>query len=90
MNWEPVKNVLMVVLGAAGGWTVQRGWVDNGTATQVVGAIVTILGAGFGVWKGTALNLVRTTAALSAVDAIQVNSRQIASSTPDNVTVSRA
>lgn len=86
MSWESLKNVLMVVLGAVGSWIVQKGWIDNATMTAVIGAVVTILGALWGFWKGTPVNVVTTAANLPGVTSVKVNDPALVEKTPSNVT----
>lgn len=89
MNWEPVKNVLMLLLGAIGSWVVQRGWIDADTMTAAIGAVITLLGIVWTAWRGTTPSMVATTAALTKVDTIQVNDVKVAAQSPTNVTVTR-
>lgn len=72
-NWEPVKNVIATVLSAIGGIFVSKGWVDNSTMLQIVGAIVSVLGIAWSAWKGTATQLINTTDQLPNVKGVVVD-----------------
>lgn len=48
MNKEKVMGVVRHVLTFGGGYIVARGWLDEGTVAELVGATVTIVGV---VWS---------------------------------------
>lgn len=50
MNMDQVAGVLRTILAAGGGYFVAKGYVDNATMMSIVGAVVTIVTAGWSVW----------------------------------------
>ena len=48
MNKEQVLGIVRHVLTFGGGWLVAKGILDEGTVLEIVGAVITILGA---VWS---------------------------------------
>jgi hypothetical protein len=44
-------GVVRAVLAAGGGWAVGKGYVDQATADQVIGAALVIGTAGWSVWS---------------------------------------
>lgn len=50
MSSEQIGGVLRTILAAGGGYLVSRGWLDNATMMSIVGAIVTLVTAGWSVW----------------------------------------
>lgn len=44
MNKEKVMGVIRHILTFGGGYVTARGWLDEGTVTELVGAAVTIVG----------------------------------------------
>ena len=45
---DQVLSFVRTLLNFAGGWVVAKGWTDNGTMTQVIGAVMTLAAAGWG------------------------------------------
>lgn len=45
-----IAGVVRALLGALGGWVVQKGWIDEETLTQVVGALIVIATAAWSIW----------------------------------------
>ena len=50
MNWEMAAGILRHILTFGGGLVVTKGYLDEATMTQVIGAIVTIAGAVWSIW----------------------------------------
>lgn len=44
-------GVVRAVLAAAGGWAVGKGYVDQASADQIIGAVIVIGTAGWSVWS---------------------------------------
>lgn len=55
MNMDQVGGIIRTILAAGGGYLVSKGYLDNATMLSLVGAIVTIITAGWSVWakRGT-------------------------------------
>lgn len=51
MNKEQVLGIVRHVLTFAGGFIVAKGWIDQGVLPEVIGAVITIVGA---VWSAFA------------------------------------
>ena len=45
MNSTQIMGFVRHVLTFAGGWAVAQGWLDEGSMMEIVGAVVTIVGA---------------------------------------------
>ena len=50
MNMEQIGGIIRTILAAGGGYLVSKGYLDNATMLSLVGAIVTIITAGWSVW----------------------------------------
>lgn len=50
MTSEQIAGILRTILAAGGGYIVSRGYIDNATMMSIVGALVTIVTAGWSVW----------------------------------------
>ena len=48
-----ITGVIRAILAAAGGWAVGKGYIDNGTATAVGGAIMTLGAAGWSIYSNS-------------------------------------
>ncbi len=90
MNYEPIKNVLLVLLGSAGGFFINKGWFTAEQWASLSGAVVTIGAVVWGLYKGRQAGVITTAAALPAVERITVNDVALAAdkTTPSNVTAS--
>lgn len=64
MNWEQVSSILRHILTFGGGFIVAKGWISADALPGIVGAIITIGGAIWGVMKGTPTAIVASAAAL--------------------------
>lgn len=55
MNIDQIGGIIRTILAAGGGYLVSKGYLDNATMLSIVGAIVTLLTAGWSVWakRGT-------------------------------------
>lgn len=51
MTADQITGIIRAILTAAGGYFVARGTIDQGTATAVVGAAVTIVAAIWSLWS---------------------------------------
>lgn len=51
MSQAMILSIVRHVLTAVGGIAVAKGYIDSDTLTQVVGAVVTLVGAGWGAWN---------------------------------------
>lgn len=91
MNYEPYKNFLLLVLGSAGGYVINRGWLTGEQWAQLSGIIISIGGFGYAIWAGRQNAVIAAAANLKVVDQIKVNDATVADSTatPSNVTASR-
>lgn len=49
MNMDHVFGIVRTVLAAGGGYLVSKGYLDNATMLSIVGAVVTLLTAGWSV-----------------------------------------
>ncbi len=50
MNQEQVLGIVRHILTAAGGVLVTKGYVDANTLATIVGALATLIGAGWSIW----------------------------------------
>ena len=50
MNMDQIAGIIRTILAAGGGYLVSKGYLDNTTMLSIVGAIVTLLTAGWSVW----------------------------------------
>lgn len=50
MSMEQIAGILRTILAAGGGWLVSQGYLDNATMMSIVGAVVTLMTAGWSVW----------------------------------------
>lgn len=50
MSTEQIGGILRTILAAGGGYLVSKGYLDNATMMSIVGAVVTLLTAGWSVW----------------------------------------
>lgn len=50
MSTEQIGGILRTILAAGGGYLVSKGYLDNATMLSIVGAVVTLLTAGWSVW----------------------------------------
>jgi hypothetical protein len=87
MNYEPYKNVALVLLGSVGGYFVNRGWITAEQWTSIAGAIVSIGTVLWAIYKGQQNAVITAAANLPVVDQINVNDKKVSdsSSTPSNV-----
>lgn len=51
MTSEQIAGIIRTILAAGGGYLVSRGWLDNATMMAIVGALVTLITAGWSVWS---------------------------------------
>lgn len=88
MNFEPYKNITLVLLGSIGTYFVNKGWLTNEQWVSLSGALVTIVGIAWAVYKGKQSTMIAATAALPKVEKIETNDLKLAIAAPDNVTPS--
>lgn len=50
VTWETVSGLVRHALTFLGGFVVAQGWVDEATMTELVGALMTIIGTVWSVW----------------------------------------
>lgn len=51
MTADQITGVLRAILTAIGGYVVGKGIVDQATATQIIGAVLTLIGAGWSIYS---------------------------------------
>ena len=51
MNMEMVLGLVRHLLTFGGGFVVAKGWLDEGSVTEVVGAAITIIGSVWSVFQ---------------------------------------
>jgi hypothetical protein len=51
MTWEMILGFIRHVLTFGGGWLVAKGWLDEGTMNELVGAVMTVLGVVMSMWQ---------------------------------------
>jgi hypothetical protein len=68
MNSDQIGGLIRAVLSAVGGYFVGKGLVDASTMTTIVGAIATIVMAGWSAWSNRASGLVASVSAMPSVD----------------------
>lgn len=88
MNTEQFWSLVRSVLISAGGGLVLKGYVDAGTMTAIVGALVTILSAGYGIYTKRKAGLIASAAALPDVSHI-ITTQKIAAASPSEKVVSQ-
>lgn len=69
MNTEQITSIIRQILLAAGGFAVGKGWVDNETMVQIVGAISVIIGSVWALRSRTDKSIVASAAAKVPVSA---------------------
>lgn len=63
MNMEQITSIVRQILLAAGGFAVGKGWVDNTTMIQIVGALSILIGSAWAIWSRTDKSIVASAAA---------------------------
>ena len=58
MNWEQVKNNVQILLGALSGFMVGKGWVDQSTATALIGVLMAVGPLIWGIIENTKAKMV--------------------------------
>lgn len=48
---ESIKSLIRHILSAAGGYLVARGLVSSEQLPEIVGAVATLVAAGWGIWS---------------------------------------
>lgn len=69
MNTEQITSLVRQILLAAGGFVVGKGWVDNETMLQIVGAVSVLVASGWALWSRTDKQIVASAAAKVEVPA---------------------
>lgn len=64
MSMEQVMSLVRQILTFAGGFVVSLGFFDSDTMLQVVGAVSTLIGAGWAFWARSKKQLVSAAAAI--------------------------
>lgn len=63
MNVEQLLSFLRQILIFAGGFIVAKGWIDNETMIQIVGAVIAVITSYFAFKTRTTKNIVASAAA---------------------------
>ena len=50
MTKEQILVILRHVLTFGGGFIVAKGWIDEGTLTELIGGLMTLVGAGWSIF----------------------------------------
>lgn len=50
MGKNQILGILRHVLTFAGGFIVAKGWIDEGALTELVGALMTVIGTGWSIF----------------------------------------
>ncbi len=75
MNTEQITSIIRQILLAAGGFVVGKGWVDNETMLQIVGALSVIIGSVWALKSRTDKSIVKSAAA--KVDVSVASQREV-------------
>lgn len=88
MTREQIFSLLRQVMLVGGGTFVSRGWFDATTLDDLVGSVLILAGAGWGLWERRRSGLLLSAAALPEVRRI-VTDAAVAAATPNPKVVSR-
>ena len=70
MNANQVKGILRAIVPAAVAYVVGRGWLSQGSASDVAAALIALLSAGWSVQAHTDASAIKAVAAMPDIQAI--------------------
>lgn len=85
MSWEQISSILRHILTFGGGFAVAKGWVSEQTMIALVGALITIGGAVWGIFNKTESSMVASAAAIPGTVVVTTPALAASVTNPDAV-----